>query len=187
MLSLAACSGLQEISLDYCGGSPHGRLVVPEQVLCSTALTKLVLTDCDIVSPLAVCDATQLRHLEVSAPCPKHTQLLQLSSVMQLTSLGLSHDASATSLSELPSGLGFRLPQLQVLDVSNTHVSAFPPGLERLTCLRAAKCLVTSVAAVSHLVGLKVLQLQSNLLLAPPYDKLSVLTALQDLSLSIWN
>jgi hypothetical protein len=178
-LSLAACSGLQELQLEGC------TMAIPEQLLHNSALTKLVLDTYGVDQPLlcSLCVATQLRHLDLQR-CHADRALLvlppDLSSLQQLTCL----DVSGRRVEELPQQLGQWLPQLQVLGVENTKVAAIPTGLQRLTCLRAANSSIPSVAAVQHLVGLQQLQLHGNPLVAP-YQQLSVFIALQELTLSI--
>jgi hypothetical protein len=177
--SLAACSKLQELHLEKCDISTLASdAVPPEHLLHRSALTKLVLVRCfaewDVLPVVSV--ATQLRHLDL-----RDTGLPDdLSSLQQLTFL----DISGTGVKELPQQLGEWLPQLQVLGVEETEVAAIPQGLQRLTGLRAAHSSIPSLAAVVHLVGLQQLQLRGNTL-APPYQQLSVFTALQELSLSI--
>jgi Leucine-rich repeat (LRR) protein len=183
-LSLAACSGLQELDLAcYIPGLGRSSTVPAQHPLRCSALTKLVLWHGGVEEPglRAVCVATQLRHLDLEC----NSQLLvlppDLSSLQQLTFLGLGE----TGVAVLPLQLGEWLPQLQVLGVEKTNVAIIPQGLQQqLQSLRAAHSSIPSVAAVQHLVGLQQLQLHGNPLV-PPYQQLSVFTALQELSLSI--
>jgi hypothetical protein len=176
IVSLAACSQLQELELD-CDrlewGAADG-LQAFQQLMHSSALTKLELGLVGASLLPAVSVATQLRHLDLGgAGVPA-----DLSSLQQLTFL----DISGTDVEELPQQLGEWMPQLQVLGVAGTEVAAIPQGLQRLTGLRAAHSSIPSVAAVEHLVGLQQLLLHG---MAPPYQQLSAFTALQELSLSI--
>jgi hypothetical protein len=181
LVSLAACSELQELELDDCGvqfNSP----IPPQSVLHSSALTKLELARCYLGAAdlVAVCGATQLRHLSLRDN--NHLEVLpsDLSSLQRLTFL----DISGTAVTKLPQQLGSWMPQLQVLGMEGTKVAAIPKGLQQLTCLKAGHSGVTSMAAVQHLTGLKQLQLHGHPLSAP-CQQLSLFTALLELSLSI--
>jgi hypothetical protein len=134
LMSLAACTKLQELLLDRCDvvALGAGSTVPPEHLLRSSAFTKLVLDNCYMAEDVlpAVCVATQLRHLDL-----RNNQRLvelpaELSSLQQLTFL----DISGTGVEELPQQLGKWMPQLQVLGVENTKVTTIPKGLKR--CVR---------------------------------------------------
>jgi hypothetical protein len=184
LMSLAACSKLQKLHLKCCEvwGLEASDTVPSKHLLCSSALTKLVLDSCHVVEPElhAVCMATQLRHLDLRNNQRLVALPAELSSLQQLTFL----DISGTGVEELPQQLGKWMPQLQELCMERTNVAAIPQGLRQLTCLRAAYSAIPSAAAVEHLVRLQQLQLHGNTLVRP-YQQLSVFAALQELSLSI--
>jgi hypothetical protein len=193
--SLAACSGLRELVLNFpptyiemyvIDGVDGGAQVALPAALYDLAqlkaLTKLVVSNCDVYGPVppGVWTLTQLRHLELSSSWEQQQLPEEISCLKQLTYLGLS----SSGLRELPADLGTWLPQLEVLVVPGTQVAGVPPNLTRLTKLDVKGCCLPSIAAVEHLTALKELQVSFNgPLLA--WDAISKLTGLEVLSLTI--
>jgi hypothetical protein len=95
LISLAACSGLQELQLvDSCyqTGPWVGDQLAAEHPLRNSALTKLVLDHCDVGEPALrlLCVATQLRHLDLRRNTGVLALPSDLSSLQQLTFLDVS-------------------------------------------------------------------------------------------------
>jgi Leucine-rich repeat (LRR) protein len=144
-----------------------------------TAVTKLELCACGLWEvPEVVFDLTQLRQLSLRDNEAITYIPDDVSRLRQLQQLDLSH----TEVEELPQELGAWLPQLEGLDIDGTDVEAVPAGLNQLTRLCASGSATRQVSHLTHLVGLKHLDLY-NSLMQPPFTDLSRLSALQTLCL----
>jgi Leucine-rich repeat (LRR) protein len=172
---LAACVGLRELVVQ---GDVDGWLVqFPEDLSQLTALSKLELCRIRLREvPEAVWRLTQLRHLSLGGNDDLRYIPDDISRLCQLQQLGLS----STGVEELPEELGTWLPQLVGLDIDHTNVEAVPLTLTRLTELCASGSGIQQVSELTHLVGIKHLDMYSSRL-QPPFADLSRLSALQTL------
>jgi hypothetical protein len=188
MPSLAACSNLRELVLEWQGGVGKGSGVsvqspFPDELTQLTSLTKLVMDSSGLKGPVpaVVWALTQLRHLSMRW-CHDLLELPpEISSLKQLTFL----DIGGTKQDGAASQLAAWLPQLEVLAMEDSpRVGA--GELTRLTRLTRLTCSADAAAAVDGLGQLKEAHLNVwDPYLAPPLTPLGRLTALEVLSLGL--
>jgi Leucine-rich repeat (LRR) protein len=122
---------------------------------------------------------TALRHLNLADNHGFDSIPSDISHLKQLQLL----DMSDPGVPELPEELGTWLPQLEVLQVDYTPITAVPKGLTRLTRLNISGTFVRYLADLPHDLGaLKQLVLHQSML-RPPLEGLSRLSALETLHL----
>jgi hypothetical protein len=183
---LTACSGLQELEVLHHGGLMHNdSLVLPVQLTQLKGLTKLVLERCDMGEevPPVVWQLTQLRHLSLKGCYGSGAALMpeisdEISSLHQLTCLNLDY----LRVQDAPEEIGMWLPQLRVLGVNELDLDLHMCGITQFAGLTSLTGGIEGLAHKQQLAGLKELFLY-NVLLEPPYDGVSCLTALEKLAL----
>jgi hypothetical protein len=105
----------------------------------------------DYVSSPVVWQLTSLRRLELRITEDPVVLSSSMSNLCHLRALCID----SCSNQELPEDFATWLPQLEELDVAYSRVRALPPGLTRLTRLRATKSKIRDISHISGLVALK--------------------------------